>query len=169
MFTQLRRQSEGSSISRAAITNTFCQVTTVCANIEGVFYNPICNSIILRNEDLFFIPLFTNFLLRKNLPQRQNKGEQYNLNSLEENNQPSCAIRATKTGVMSTSLSQHYYQPVWRDEDLRTITSPALILSEQILQGKEQLCVCVQNVCVRVREWVAAKCMPMPVKKNSVN
>ena len=45
---------------------------------------------------------------------------------------------------MSTRLSQHHYQPVRRDEGPRTITSPALILSKQILQGKEEF------VCLRV-------------------
>lgn len=47
---------------------------------------------------------------------------------------------------MSTRLSQHHYQPMRRDEGPRTITSPTLILSKQILQGKEKsagVCVCV--------------------------
>lgn len=60
---------------------------------------------------------------------------------------------------MSTSLSQHFYQPVRRDEDPRTITSPALILSKQILQGREEhVCVCGRGVAVEF--------MARPLKKE---
>lgn len=54
---------------------------------------------------------------------------------------------------MSTTLSQHHYQPMRKDEDPRTITTPALILSKQILQGKKKL------VC----GW-AAECTVRPLK-----